>query len=310
MDNDWYKRRAGRALGSHAVSEAVVKVRAIVGPNAIPVHETSAQAAWDKLRNGDDPAPEELLALEMVIRLLRPAPLSRAGKLDALPNQQGRDVYPEDLIEAWGAFRLKVDSLLYSIGRIECNGRHIGTGFIVAEGVVATNRHVVDEMTMGSGVLPRNLAQIVFQGEQGSTNRPEHTVTLDTVLGNHDVLDIALLGTKSLGRLIVPLDAATLKAEERVVAIGYPAEDERRNPLFTGAIFGKALGFKRAALGEVLPGTRTPYLFHDCSTLGGNSGSPVFSLATGSVVGIHRSGYFMYRNEAVDGPSLKPFAET
>jgi len=50
-----------------------------------------------------------------------------------------------------------------------------------------------------------------------------------------------------------------------------------------------------------------PTLFHDCSTLGGNSGSPVFQLETGRVIGIHRSGFFMYRNEAVDGASLDAF---
>jgi hypothetical protein len=46
---------------------------------------------------------------------------------------------------------------------------------------------------------------------------------------------------------------------------------------------------------------------HDCSTLGGNSGSPIFSMKTGRVVGLHRDGYFLYRNEAVDGASLDEF---
>ena len=73
------------------------------------------------------------------------------------------------------------------------------------------------------------------------------------------------------------------------------------------AVFGTKFGVKRAALGEVLDGSGTPTLFHDCSTLGGNSGSPVFAVATGRVVGIHRSGFFMYRNEAVDGGSLDAF---
>jgi endonuclease G len=56
-------------------------------------------------------------------------------------------------------------------------------------------------------------------------------------------------------------------------------------------------------------GTGTSSLYHDCSTLGGNSGSPVLSLADASVVALHRDGYFTYRNEAVDGASLGAFVD-
>ena len=36
-------------------------------------------------------------------------------------------------------------------------------------------------------------------------------------------------------------------------------------------------------------------------------GSPIFSLSSGKVAGIHRAGYFMYRNEAVDAHELRKF---
>ena len=55
---------------------------------------------------------------------------------------------------------------------------------------------------------------------------------------------------------------------------------------------------KRAAPGQ-LTDTDDDYLYHDCSTLGGNSGSPLISMDSGEVVGVHSSGFFMYRNEAV-----------
>ena len=67
---------------------------------------------------------------------------------------------------------------------------------------------------------------------------------------------------------------------------------------------------KCAALGEVLDGTESPALFHDCSTTQGNSGSPIFSLASGRVAGIHRAGFFMYRNEAVDADQLRQFIQS
>jgi S1-C subfamily serine protease len=303
------RRRAKRALGDNEADQAVAKVRAIVGPGQIPASEADAQSAWNKLRNGDAPTPNELQALELVIRLLRPAPLSIGGNLGDLPEQQGHNLYPQDLKDAWAAFRTMVKPLLYSVGRVNLtDGTHIGTGFLVADGVLATNRHVLDDLTFGTGMLAPGRAQVLFQHEKGAGDRPEHIVAIEGVVRVHEHFDIALLAVPKLGRPIVDIDTAGIQEGHRVAAIGYPAKDEVRNPLFTAAVFGRDFGFKRAALGEVLDGTRTPALFHDCSTLGGNSGSPVFSLETGRVVAIHRAGFFMYRNEAVDGASLKPFA--
>jgi endonuclease G len=46
---------------------------------------------------------------------------------------------------------------------------------------------------------------------------------------------------------------------------------------------------------------------HDCSTLGGNSGSPIVSLKTGYVVGVHREGFFLERNVAVRSNCIQSF---
>lgn len=297
--------RAGRALGTHQVDQALAKLRAIVGPTMIPAGETAAQAAWDKLRNGDEPAADELAALEFVIRLLRPVPLSRGGHLDDLPDQQGHNLYPEELKDSWAAFRPRIDPLLPSIGRINLNdGTHVGTGFLVADGALATNRHVLGELTFGTDMLTRGRAHIVFQREFGSNDAPVNIVTIDGVIRVAPSADIALLSIPKLGRPVVSLDVTALSEGERVVVIGYPAQDKTRNPLFSDAVFAGKYGVRRAALGEILDGRAAPHFYHDCSTLGGNSGSPVFSLQTGRVVGIHRSGFFMYRNEAVDGATL------
>jgi V8-like Glu-specific endopeptidase len=76
-------------------------------------------------------------------------------------------------------------------------------------------------------------------------------------------------------------------------------------------VFANRFGVKRAALGEVLDGSESPTLFHDCSATQGNSGSPVFSLTTGKVAGIHRASFFMYRNEAVDAcPARRIFEKS
>ena len=64
------KARAQRALGSQRVADAVVKVRAIVGPFEIPDQEPLAQKALDKMHDGEQPTAEEMTALDLSSEML------------------------------------------------------------------------------------------------------------------------------------------------------------------------------------------------------------------------------------------------
>jgi hypothetical protein len=303
--------RAARALGNHQVADAVAKVRAIIGPANIPDSEPLAQSALDKLHNGESPTVEELTALEIVVRLLRPVVLSRGGELTDLPDQGVHNLYPPELKDKWSAFRALVKPLLPSIGRIESKaGKHVGTGFLVADGLLATNRHVLGALTFGAEVLAPAAARVVFKQEVDATNSPTDIVAIDGVAAIHPTLDMVLLAVAKLGRPAVEMDAAAVTETAQVATIGFPGKDPVNNPLFLSGVFGNDFGVKRAALGEVLDGSAAPALFHDCSTTQGNSGSPIFALASGKVAGIHRAGYFMYRNEAVDAGSLRDFVNS
>ena len=302
------RARAARALGDHQVVDAVAKVKAIIGPSNIPASEPLAQAALDKLHNGEVPSAEELTALEIVVRLLRPVVVSRQSMLGDLPESPGHNLHPQELKDLWSTFRVKVAPLLYSIGRVElATGTHVGTGFLVADGLIATNRHVLGVLTLGSEVLAPGAARIVFKQEAQATNPPEHIVALEAVAAIHPKLDMVLLTLKKLGRPILEVDDTVLPDGARVAAVGYPANDPAHNPLFLSGVFQNKFGVKCAAVGEVLDGTESPALLHDCSTTQGNSGSPIFSLTSGRVAGIHRAGFFMYRNEAVDAGQLRQF---
>ena len=306
------RSRAARALGEHRVGEAVAKVKAIIGPQNIPDSEPLAQAALDKLQSGEVPTAEELTALEVVVRLLRPVVLSHQGQLDDLPESPGHSLHPQELKDLWSGFRARVAPLLYSIGRIDltAGNQHVGTGFLVADGLVATNRHVLGVLTLGSEALAPGTARIVFKQESGATNPPDQMVEIEGVAAIHPTLDMVLLMVKKLGRPILQVEAELAVDGVRVATVGYPAKDPKNNPLFLAGVFQNKFGFKSAALGEVLDGTESPSLFHDCSTTQGNSGSPIFSLATGRVAGIHRAGFFMYRNEAVDAIQLRQFIQS
>jgi len=302
--------RASRALGTHPVAEALTKFRAIIGPATIPASEPVAQAALEKLHQGLVPTPEELAALEIVVRLLRPVVFSRNGALDDLPDSAGHNLYPPELKDAWSSFRQRVTDFVGSVGRVESReGNHVGTGFLVRPNLLATNRHVLGVLTFGSEVLAPGAARVVFKQEIGLTNQPADVVLIQSVAAIHHTLDMVLLTVAPQERRPVEIEPVRVTDGERVAVIGYPGDDPVNNPLFLASVFNGKFGVRRAALGEVLDGTESPVLFHDGSTTQGNSGSPIFSLNSARVAGIHRAGFFMYRNEAVDADHLRTFID-
>jgi S1-C subfamily serine protease len=307
-ENEEYLRRASRAFQDQPVRKIFEKIKAIVGPSNMPPTQQGklAEEALKLMQNGERPSPKQLAALELMIRLMRPVPLSRKGALDKLDSEVASS-FPD-----WPTFQNSIKPHLYSIGRIDLAPKEgVGTGFLVSDGVLVTNKHVLDLVSKGTRVLEKGQAVVRFKFESGSPETEKPT-NITGVIAVHSELDIALLKvdkqTFTQTRKPLSLDSAPVKTGLPIVAVGYPFDDSKRNPLFIGALFGGKFGVKRAAPGEV-SSTGPKSIYHDCSTLGGNSGSPLFSMKTAQVVGLHRNGYFLYRNEAVDGASLKQFIQ-
>lgn len=302
-------RRAERTLQQHPVDTILTRVRAIIGPSNMPPTEQGrlAQLALDQMRAMKRPTAEELIALEYVIRLMRPAPLSRSGTLDKVDPQLA-EAFP-----GWQSFSQAVKPYLYSIGCIDslATKKSIGTGFVVAKDLLATNRHVLDQLSAGTNQLQKGQGVVYFGREYGVADKQGRTDII-SVVAVHESLDIALLGIETTGnapaRTPLAMETDPANPGDAVVAIGYPFDDPVRNPIFIDPLFGGKFGVKRAAPGEVL-NLGSQSVFHDCSTLGGNSGSPILSMKTARLMGLHRDGFFMYRNEAVDANSLDQFVK-
>ena len=303
--NDYYaslRERADRAFQKQPISNFKSRIRAIIGPDAAQV-EGPAQDALNALTNDQEPTPLQLAALEIAIRTMRPALLSKNGELPELEDEVA------GIFDEWESFRGSVKPFLYAIGRIDfASGKAVGTGFLIAPRLLVTNKHVLDVLSFGTNLLQQGQAIIRFREEYNSPT--EKAVDIISVVAVHPTLDMSLLKIQETtfpdNRKPLTIDPAEMKKAQKVVAVGYPFEDKVRNPLFVSTLFGDRFGVKRAAPGEIVGGDQRS-IFHDCSTLGGNSGSPILSMNDARVVGIHRDGFFMYRNEAVNGKSLSDF---
>ncbi|MCP3139260.1 trypsin-like serine peptidase [Pyxidicoccus xibeiensis] len=301
------RARAARAFQKATAEQVIGRLRAIIGPTA---QEGLVRDALSALQNGELPTPMQMAALEQAIRVFRPSLLSKGGQLPPLSPEVGAS-FPD-----WEGFRAAVKPLLPSVGRIELMGpqgkqRSVGTGFLVRPHLLVTNRHVLEELSSGTGKLERGMARVNFGQEYGQVDA-EGPVDIVREVAEHPDLDLALLevDTAQLSAARTPLELET-EAVGRgadVAVIGYPFPDAERNPSFVTAAFEGKLGVKRVAPGEVMK-TAGATLHHDCSTLGGNSGSPLVSLKSARVVGVHFRGSFAVRNTAVAASELGAFLQ-
>ncbi len=214
--------------------------------------------------------------------------------------------------------RAAIRESIARVGRVEVTGHRsldwLGTAFLVSPDVVMTNRHVAVEFARGDGTgwtFHQGMsAAIDLVEEYGAVadgdGRPAYEV--DEVIGIHPDVDMALLrvtpaaaGPALPTPLAVAADAPPDLPGRPVYCVGYPAYDGRRNePESMSRIFMDVYNVKR-----LQPGTTTRFspernvVEHDCSTLGGNSGSPVFDLTDHRVLGLHFGGRYGMGNYAV-----------
>ena len=222
-----------------------------------------------------------------------------------------------------------IDSTFKSIGCIDLppSSTYAGTGFVVGKssdgrGILMTNRHVAEIFSTGIGVRdlqfrPGQAVEIDFLREYGRDNVYDK-LTVEKVLMIHPFWDMALLQVVGLAEDREPLklsvtDPANLQ-EREVVTIGYPGYDPTGDQSYQNLqqrIFRYIWFVKRLQPGilrtreDIKSYNRTvSAITHDCSTLGGNSGSAVLVLPKSpdepiEVIGLHFAGAYLQANYAV-----------
>ena len=211
-----------------------------------------------------------------------------------------------------------------SVGRIEL-ARHplsdvfpmVGTGWVIAQDVIVTNRHVAvvfgfkegDRFRFRINPVDRQDVEIRidFKEEHGLQDPDEFAFAEILHIEADTSLDMAFLKIRtadhrSLGQ---PLVLGKAAAGEFVATIGYPGRDARVPESRLNSIFNGIYHVKRLAPGQVMGAGQNGTFHHDCSTLKGSSGSVVISLDSGSAVGLHFAGEFGVANSAVSAHHLK-----
>jgi hypothetical protein len=220
--------------------------------------------------------------------------------------------------------RTVLRNVIPSVGRIEVDHHPdltwVGTGWLIAEDIVVTNRHVASEFATlsitdaGRAFVfkrgwpdreTRMASRVDFRRELTNSNPRAFQVRDVLHIEDDDGLDFAFLKVEKSGTAGSSLSPylhtsdGPAQASQYIATVGFPAADSRiPEQDLMSRLFGDKYNVKRLAPGQVMR-LADELVMHDCSTLGGNSGSPIVDLASGEVLGLHFSGVFLQENRGV-----------
>lgn len=213
-----------------------------------------------------------------------------------------------------------INTAIPAVGRVEVDNHPdytwVGTGWLIDSALIVTNRHVArafarrgaDGFTFRAGLDGVSMGCTLDFLEEYERSS-EITFKVDSVawISDHADVDVAFLRLREDARTL-PTPIALSEAPEPdafVATIGYPARDNRiADQRLVRLQFGDVYEKKRLAPGQLMS-VDGDEVAHDCSTLGGNSGSVVLDLRSGQAVGLHFAGQWMTANYAVSSTKLQ-----
>lgn len=280
----------------------------------------NASEALRALRDEDEERlrerPDLLDSLEAVVRTdgSRPSFMIRNGAVDKTTSPLGSwestlDVSADMLRDAiWCVGRIDIPSALHGFE---------GTGFLIQENLIATNRHVLQGIARrgGDGNWTVNDGVTIdfgheFRARDSVNRRTPRRVAfagskpiLEVGPVDHTKLDLALIeleptAPENLPRAPLALDVAAdwNDPDTTIYTLGYPANPRvgTYTPTLLEQLFQTTYGYKRLAPGKVMRAqarVHTWTLAHDATTLGGNSGSVILVVGREhAAAGLHYGG--------------------
>lgn len=278
--------------------------------------------ANEEISDGSFNGPRGLEAI--IKRFGRPAYFVRKDAIDI----RATDDASTESNERTEAAAATLEVQIPRIGRIDLrNARKnwVGTGWIVAPGVVVTNRHVALDFAHAEdggyafdARFDGKIAKAELDLKQEYDIPDESRFKMPKVLwiASKSQPDVAFLAIDDEGEdrqplpapvpLMADADFEKLAAAHWLAVVGYPAHDSRNNRHDQQRIFRGVFNVKRCQPGQVkaIRGTEG-ILQHDATTLGGSSGSAVLDMTTGRAVALHFGGDEDESNYAVTAPVIR-----
>lgn len=266
--------------------------------------------------------------LETIVREGRPALLVKNDRItleDTAVDSLSREI-TDRLMEA----RHTIELYIPLVGRIDVanfagTAEYLGTGWLIEPDIVVTNRHVAELIARWDGGTYRFHAgrfgnplqvSVNYRRELGSPGADNDVCKVERVIWiepNARAADFALLkvARKTDGSRPNRIELADVDPPPgtQVAVIGYPARAPAHviaDQAWMDRIYGSIYDVKRVAPG-LIDDPSDQWSTHDCTTLGGNSGSVVMDLATGRSVGLHFAGLYMIENYAVPSSILRRY---
>lgn len=268
------------------------------------------------------PGPE--ITFETIVLPYRPALMIMGDKITTAHVQI--EALARDMVGKLTDHSATLEPFLPLVGRIDVRNfpsgmEYVGTGWLVDEDLLVTNRHVAeliarrgpDAFTFIAGRFGDPVEVSVQFGHEYGGGAGATVSVLNVVYIERDATgpDIALLRvarrTDGLSPKRIELADSDATTGQLVAVVGYPARatsdvipDQDRMERIYGGIFD----IKRIAPGLITNPSRG-WNTHDCTTLGGNSGSVVLDMATGHAVALHFAGLYLVENYAVPASTIR-----
>lgn len=275
------------------------------------LHDAETALAKVDAGNASNVTDREFASLEAIVLLEgRPAMRYRDGRVEMPVGDDN---------ERWMTFvataRSKINAASAKVGQValalpDGSAHPLGTAWRAGDDLVVTNRHVAAELAGGTAAAPHTwtLANdrrgvVLFNATDGATDARRFGIAELAYCADEPEIDFAVFRLDA-GNTPLPapltLDwriqslganaagAFSFKGRE-IYIVGHPYRPFSSDAVVT--VFQRADGLKRCSPGKVTLVRDADLSFeHDCSTLGGNSGSCVLSVAEHKVVGLHYAG--------------------
>ena len=264
------------------------------------------------------------LVLETIVREGRPA-------IPILENQISFqnaivDAAADTIVKRLKETAAVIEPCIPLVGRVDVENypislTFVGTAWLVEPNIAVTNRHVADLIARNNdgkfqfrpGRLGEELRVTVdYRHEMGiNAKNPVRVLRVIWIEPDPNGPDIAFLEldrrTDGTVKPSITLAEKDADPNSEVVVIGYPARAPAHiipNQEWMDQIYGNTYDVKRVAPG-LLGANSRGWATHDCTTLGGNSGSVVVNMNKGEAVALHFAGLYMIENYAVPASTIR-----